>query len=201
MFTLALASVLAISLAANALGAVQADVQKLFEAGQYEQLIQLVRDRESPAPEDLYLAGYAASKLDPPDLDAAREFFARFEGEESDPWTFIARSAAATLDHNGGAAAEVANQAATRAPQSLYAQYQLGLALAEKKDMGGAAQAFDRAIAVDPNFAYAHYYGGMAYYQIKRVDRMANAFERFLKLAPEAPERPAIESLMRSIRR
>ena len=40
----------------------------------------------------------------------------------------------------------------------------------------------------------------MANYQVKRVDRMANAFERFVKLAPQAPERPAVEALLRSIR-
>ena len=39
----------------------------------------------------------------------------------------------------------------------------------------------------------------MEYYQLKRIDKMAVFFERFLKLAPNAPERPAIESLMRSI--
>jgi hypothetical protein len=48
--------------------------------------------------------------------------------------------------------------------------------------------------------AYAHYYAGMAYNKAKRVDLMATHFERFLKLAPAAPERPVVESVMRTVR-
>ena len=40
--------------------------------------------------------------------------------------------------------------------------------------------------------AYAHYMAGMSFYKAKRVDKMAVYFENFLKLAPEAPERPAV---------
>jgi hypothetical protein len=40
----------------------------------------------------------------------------------------------------------------------------------------------------------------MNYYEAKRVDRMATYFENFLKLAPNAPERPAVESIMRTVR-
>jgi len=48
--------------------------------------------------------------------------------------------------------------------------------------------------------AYAHYEAGMAYYKAKRVDRMAVYFENFLKLAPNAPEKPAVQSIMRTVR-
>ena len=48
--------------------------------------------------------------------------------------------------------------------------------------------------------AYAHYEAGMAYYKAKRVDKMAVYFENFLKLAPAAPERPAVLSIMKTVR-
>ena len=48
--------------------------------------------------------------------------------------------------------------------------------------------------------AYAHYYAGLSYYQAERIDLMAAFFESFLKLAPDAPERAQVESIMRTIR-
>jgi hypothetical protein len=38
------------------------------------------------------------------------------------------------------------------------------------------------------------------HYRAKRPDRMANHFEQFLKLAPEAPERPEVIQIMRTVR-
>jgi len=40
----------------------------------------------------------------------------------------------------------------------------------------------------------------MAFYKIKRVDRMAVYFENFVKLAPNAPEKAAVQSIMRTVR-
>jgi hypothetical protein len=40
----------------------------------------------------------------------------------------------------------------------------------------------------------------MAFYKVKRIDRMAVSFENFLKLAPQAPEGPAVLSIMRTVR-
>ena len=40
----------------------------------------------------------------------------------------------------------------------------------------------------------------MAFYRVKRADLMAVHFERFLKLAPNAPERAEVESIMRTMR-
>ena len=78
--------------------------------------------------------------------------------------------------------------------------YQLGMAHAEKRAWPSAAAAFEKATTLDPTFAYAHYYAGMSSYQSKRLDKMAASFERFLKLGPQAPERPAVEALMKTIR-
>src|SRR5690606_14452918 len=85
-------------------------------------------------------------------------------------------------------------------PASAYALYQLGLVQSQRQDMAGAAESFEKATAIDPAFAYAHYYAGMANSSLNRIDRVAQHFETFLKLAPEAPERAAVESIMRTVR-
>jgi len=176
------------------------DAQKLFESGQYQALLELVAETQEPPPEARYLAGHAALKLKPPEPARARDLFARL-GTDDDPWTYIGRSAIAVLEHQPEPAITAARRAATLAPSLALAHYQLGLAYGEAKQWPSALEAFEKAATLQPSFAYAHYGAGMAAYQTKRVDRMAVFFERFLKLAPAAPERPAVESLMRTIRR
>ena len=83
---------------------------------------------------------------------------------------------------------------------SAQARYQLGLVEAARNNHQQAAEAFAKATELDPQMAYAHYEAGMAFYKAKRVDRMAVYFEHFLKLAPNAPERPAVQSIMRTVR-
>ncbi len=177
------------------------EAQKLFESGQYLALLDLAADPEAASPEARYLAGQGALKLKPAEPDRARALFASLGVDEDDPWTFIGRSAAAAMDHQAETALAAAQRAAALAPSLVFAQYQLGLAHAETKNWPAALAAFEKAASLQPAFAYAHYGAGLASYQVKRVDRMAIAFERFLKIAPDAPERPAVEVLMRTIRR
>jgi tetratricopeptide (TPR) repeat protein len=209
-----LALALALASGAGQDTAQQPTVQQLFEAGKYRPLLDKVSQEEGPSPADVYLAGLSARKLplpenepDQPDTreEQARTWFGKLGGEgedaEQDPWTFIRRSALAVGEHQGTEAVEAAKKAAAMAPGNVCAQFQLGLAFGEVKDMANAAKAFDQAIKADPFFAYAYYFGGNAYYQIKRSDKMVNLFDRFIKLAPDAPERPAIEALLRAARR
>jgi Flp pilus assembly protein TadD len=74
------------------------------------------------------------------------------------------------------------------------------LADAIRGDFNAAVQAFERAIEARPRFAYAHYQAGLAYDRIGRADLLAARFETFLRLAPEAPERAAVEGILRTIR-
>jgi tetratricopeptide (TPR) repeat protein len=67
--------------------------------------------------------------------------------------------------------------------------------------MGGASAAFEKAAQLDPSWADAHYYAGLAYSKIKRIDLMAAHFDTFLKLAPQSPQRPAVQSIMRTLSR
>jgi tetratricopeptide (TPR) repeat protein len=80
------------------------------------------------------------------------------------------------------------------------AHYQLGLVHDARSEHADAANAFARAAELQPQMAYAQYMAGMSFYKAKRVDKMAVYFENFLKLAPMAPERPAVMSIMKTIR-
>jgi len=70
-----------------------------------------------------------------------------------------------------------------------------------RNEYAAAAEWLDRCIETDPARAYAYYYAGLAYSGLNRVDRMINRFERFIQLAPDAPERPRVESLLAGTRR
>jgi len=73
------------------------------------------------------------------------------------------------------------------------------LSYAVRNDFASAARIFDACIAADPMFAYAYYQSALAYQHLDRPDIMANRFDRFVRLAPNAPERPEVESVLRTI--
>ena len=72
--------------------------------------------------------------------------------------------------------------------------------LARQQAWAEAAAEFDRAAELNPAHAYAHYYGGIMHNRANRTDQMAVHFEQFLALAPQAPERPEVLQIMRTIR-
>lgn len=178
------------------------EIRKLYEAGKYAQVIQAVAAVQQPGPPLQFLAGLTHEKLQQP--VRANERYARLTANkpETDPWRFIGQSATLLnqtpkkIDEAIGAA----RRAVTLAPQNPHAHYQLGHALGNKRDYAGAAQAFEKATELDPAHAYAHYHAGLSYYQVRRVDQVARHFEAFLRLAPEAPERGQVMSIMRTIR-
>ena len=122
------------------------------------------------------------------------------ERGEDDPWHFIGcpASSSSTADTDGALAS--AQHAVQMAGNISEAHYQVGLVLAKRQDWRAAAEAFERAVDLNPANAYAHYYGGLMQYRAGRPDRMANHFEQFLKLAPEAPERPEVLQIMKTVR-
>ena len=184
-----------------------ATVQPWYEAGQDQQVVQAVADGSEP--EVVYLAALSYQRLERR-ADAQRMYERLMARPESDPWAAIGRSG--SLLNTGVAegspevakaateAVKAARAAVARAPRLAQAHYQLGLVHGRQRDYASAAAAFEAAVTADPRFAYAHYYVGLSYYQIKRTDKMAAAFEFFLELAPEAPERPQVESIMRTLR-
>jgi tetratricopeptide (TPR) repeat protein len=174
-----------------------AQVQRLFEAGRFQQVV----DATTPAspPDALYLAAQSHQKLGGAER-AAQTFGLLAQRPEADPWHFVGLSGRQLVEGNGEAAVASARRATSMAPDLPATHFQLGLALARLQNWPEAASAFDAASDRQPNNAYAHYYGGMADYRAKRVDRMAVHFEQFLKLAPEAPERPEVLSIMKTLR-
>jgi tetratricopeptide (TPR) repeat protein len=192
---IAIAVVLAAALQASAQDA--SEVRRLFEAGQYAQVVQAATPEADPAV--VYTAAQGQQKLgaDP----AARELYQRLaERPDGDPWRAVGASALALMDGQNDAAADSARQAVALNGDLPDAHYQLGLVLARQEAWAEAAAAFDRVAQLNPSHAYAHYYGGLMHNRANRTDLMAVNFERFLKLAPEAPERPEVLQIMRTIR-
>lgn len=186
-----------LSLSAVVLAQDPATLERLFEAGRHQQVV----DATAPdsAPEAQYIAGQSLQRLGADDQAAA--VYARLAAQpDTSAWHFIGQSAAALLhgDLEGGFAA--ASRAVAIAPDQFEARFQLGLALARRQQWTEAAQAFDTAAQINPSSAYAHYYSGLMHYRANRRDRMAIHFEQFLKLAPEAPERPEVLQIMKTVR-
>lgn len=172
--------------------------QKLFEAGQYQQIVESTSPEAPPAA--LYLAAQSQQKLGA--NEQAAEMYTRLASRpEGDPWRLIGQSGQQLLQGDAESAHASAQQAVAAAGDSPEAHYQLGLVEAKRQSWSAAAAAFDRAAELNPSSAYAHYYGGLMHYRAKRPDQMAIHFEQFLKLAPEAPERPEVLQIMKTVRR
>jgi tetratricopeptide (TPR) repeat protein len=174
------------------------EVQRLFEAGRYQQVV----DATTPqaAPEVLYTTAQSQQKLGAND-QALQTYNRLAERPEPDPWHLIGLSGRQLVEGNMEAAVGSARQGVAAGGDLPQAHFQLGLALARQQQWAEAAAAFEAASSRQPTNAYAHYYGGMAYYRANRIDRMATHFEQFLKLAPEAPERPEVQSIMRTLQK
>lgn len=174
-----------------------ADVRRQFEAGHYQQVVEATPP-DAPPPV-LYTVAQSHQKLGA--NDQAIEVFRRLaELPEGDAWRFIGQSGQQLLEDQLDASAESAQRAVETNPELPEAHFQLGLVRAKQQNWREAAAAFDRAVEIDPSLAYGHYYGGLMYYRAKQPDRMAIMFERFLKLAPEAPERPEVMQIMKTVR-
>jgi tetratricopeptide (TPR) repeat protein len=173
--------------------------QKLFESGKYQEAIDKVKG-SSDAPQDqVYLRALSHRKLNQND-DAKQAFESLSGAGEGSVWREIGRSGTALVEGNLDAAQEAGRKAVEIDGNSAQARYQLGLVESARNDQPKAAEAFAKAAELDPQMAYAHYEAGMAFYKAKRVDRMAVYFENFLKLAPDSPEKPAVQSIMRTVR-
>src|SRR6185503_12234553 len=164
--------------------------QKLFESGKYQEAADAVKAQPDAPPDQVYLRALAHRKLN--QNDEAKQAFGSLAGApEGSAWRMIGNSGNALVD---------ANLAVEADGGSAQARYQLGLVESARNNQPQAAAAFAKAAELDPQMAYAHYEAGMAFYKAKKVDRMAVYFENFLRIAPNAPERPAVQSIMRTVR-
>jgi tetratricopeptide (TPR) repeat protein len=195
-----LSTSIALALALTA-GQTVADVRQLYDAGKYRDVVGAV-DQATDADKASrlqYLAAQSYDKLSDP--DAARRAYQRLADMGGDtPWALIGRSAVQLMDQQLDEALGSADQAASLDASLPEAPYQRGIVLMSRKDYGGAMDAFTKAAQLDPAFAAAHYYAGLASYRVKRIDLMTDHFESFIKLAPNAPERSEVESILRTVR-
>ena len=175
--------------------------QQLFESGQHDQALQQIaahREGGADGPAEAYLEGLVFLKLEQP--DGACQAFARLAVSGEPGWALVGESATALLDDGKGAARDAANRAVEAAPKLFQAHYQAGVAASQFQDWAACAESFRRAAELNPSFAYAHYFAGLSFSRVGRADRTSEHFERFLRLAPRAPERAAVETLMRTLR-
>ena len=174
------------------------DVRKLYDAGQYQQAIDAAGASQDPRV--MFVAAQSYQKLR--QADGARRVYEQLAGRpDGDPWDAIGKSAVAILSSNAAGALQEAEQAVARGGSVPEAHYQRGLALAAKQDMAGAAAAFQKATELDPNWAPAHYNAGIAFSKARRPDQTETHFQTFLKLAPQAPERGEVQSILRTLGR
>ena len=176
-----------------------ASPQKLFESGKYQEAIDNVKARRDAPQDQTYVRALAHRKLNQND-EAKQAFGALAAAGEGSAWREIGNSGTALVDGNLDGAQTAARKAVEIDGNSAQAQYQLGLVESARGDNAQAAEAFAKAAELDSQMAYAHYEAGMAFYKIKRIDRMAVYFENFLRVAPDAPERAAVQSIMRTVR-
>jgi tetratricopeptide (TPR) repeat protein len=173
----------------------QESVQQLFERGAYEEALQRAGAEGAGGDgQAMFLAAQAATRLD--QNDRAREEYQRMEGSGDAAWQALGRSGVAYMEGNLDGALEQAREAVNADGNRGLAHYQLGLVLSRRGEFDAAAQALDRASELMPDFAYGHYYAGLAHQRARRLNRMTDHLREFLRLAPNAPERKAVELML-----
>jgi len=194
---LALAAAFAVSnlLATSAVAGQRPEVQRLFQSGAYEEAVQAAQNAD---PASLYVAAQAMVKAEQP--DRAREQFSRLRASDNPAWQLVAQSGEALVSGDSGRAVALARQAVDAAGDNPFAFYQLGLAAVKTSDWGTASSSLSRAAELKPDFAYAHYYAALSYQRARQLPRAAEHFDAFLRLAPDAPERQAVQAIMRTLK-
>jgi tetratricopeptide (TPR) repeat protein len=177
------------------LAAQEASIQRLFESGNYDQVL----DRGAGSAEDRYITALAALKADR--RDAAADAFGRLRTDGDESWKQIGASGAALIDGNADEAINAARRAVDASGDNPFAHYQLGLGEAARSNWSGAAEAFRRAAELRPDFAYAHYNAGLAFQKNRNLGRAADHLGYFVKLAPQAPERGAVMGILQTLRK
>jgi tetratricopeptide (TPR) repeat protein len=190
---LAVSNLLVVSAAASA--GQKPEVQRLFQSGSFDQAVEAAQNGD---PATTYVAAQAMVKGEQP--DRAREQFARLRASDNQGWRLIAESGEAMLANDSARAATLAKQATEAAGDNPFAFYQLGLSASKGSDWGTATAAFGRTLEIKPDFAYAHYYAALGYQRMRQLSKTAEHFDAFLRLAPDAPERQAVQAIMRTLK-
>ena len=176
---------------------VSTSVQTLYESGRYREVLDSVNTGERSA-QAIWFAAQSSLKLGQR-AEASSQFAQLPQAGSSPAWQVVADLAQALLRDDAGEI-DRAREAAAAFPGDQFVQYELGLAHARRSDMAAAAEAFDRVTQADPRFAYGYYNGGLAYDRLNRTDLAITRLEMFVRLAPDAPERPEVTSILQTVR-
>lgn len=182
---------------ATAPGGSANSVQGLYESGRYQEVVNSVNAGERTA-QALWFAAHSSLRLGQR-AEAASQFAQLPQAGGSPAWQVVSDLAQALLRDDAGEV-DRARQAAAAFPGDPFVQYELGLAHARRNDMAAAAEAFDRCTQANPRFAYGYYNGGLAYDRLNRADLAISRLEMFVRLAPDAPERPEVTSILQTVR-
>jgi tetratricopeptide (TPR) repeat protein len=174
-------------------------IQALYESGEDREIVNRVKSSvpNTATGADRWYAAQSQLRLGLRN-DAINDLAALTQ-TDADPAVQVAARLAVGRLTNDETTLGQARAAAGAYPESLFVQYELGLSYAVRNDFASAARIFDVCIATAPTFAYAYYQSALAYQHLDRPDTMANRFDRFVRLAPNAPERPEVESVLRTI--
>jgi len=110
---------------------------------------------------------------------------------------YLAASRVRLEQYPGAEAA--ATEALRASPTDAVASAALGEALVAQGKLDEAIQRLTPIIQADPRLPYAHYWRGQAYQRKKQVARMVDDYQAVLRLAPDAPEAPALKALLGSL--
>ncbi len=171
--------------------------QALFESGRDDEVVSRAT---SPAvrPEDVWFG--AQSLLRTGQRAEATEQFRRLrDTAESDAFRRAAEVALARLSGQPDAV-QIAQAASGEFSGEAFVQFEAGITFALQGDVAAGAQAFDAAISASPTLACAYYQAGLAYSRLNRPDLTVARFEAFVRLAPSAPERAQVDSILRTAR-
>jgi len=173
----------------------RSEIQRLFQAGAYEQVVEAAAGAD---PASRYLAVQALLKLDR--TEQALSELTELGASDQPVWRLIAESGEALVGNDARRAVDAARRASEADADQPFAFYQLGLSASKAGDWGTAARAFTSALDAKPDFAYAHYYAALVHQRQRQLPQAAAHFEAFLRLAPEAPERQAVQAIMRALK-
>ncbi len=184
--------------AAINVGAQDEPVQKVFEKGAFDAVVQRAGEGRGGSPEDTFYAALAMLKMG--NGGGASAEFQRLAEQGDEGWKLIGQSGMASTGGNHDEAVNTARRATEVSGGNPFAHYQLGQALLGAGDQGAAAEAFARAGEIKPDFAYAHYNAGLAFQKVNNLGRAETELGYFVKLAPEAPERAGAMAILRALR-
>ena len=92
------------------------------------------------------------------------------------------------------------SKARSLAPDNVEAVYQLGVCQALAQQWGPAVESLTAAVSKNSEIAYAYFFRALAAEKVGRKDLLINDLQRFLALAPNAPDAPRAERLLKAIK-